>query len=57
MPGSVTAPSGQTLALTRLSVLPSGLRTPSALGVSNFRGSMAGLYEPLPTLRPSPYGP
>jgi hypothetical protein len=31
MPGSLTKPSGRALAITRLSVLPSGLRTRSAL--------------------------
>jgi hypothetical protein len=56
MPGSLTAPSGQALAITRRSVLPCGLRTPSALGMSNFRGSMAGLYDPLPTPRLRPHG-
>src|ERR1700730_9554446 len=44
------------LALAHPSVLPSALRKASALGVCFFRGSMAGLCVPLPTLRPCPYG-
>src|SRR4029077_13152334 len=51
------ARSRRALALTRPSVLPSTLRTASAPGIKlNFRGSMAGLYAPLPTLHPSPRG-
>ena len=56
MPGSLTAPSGKALAVSRPSVLRSGLRTPSARGVNGFRGSMAGLCDSLPTLRPCPRG-
>src|ERR1043166_8140611 len=44
------------LAIAHPSVLPSALRKASALGVCFFRGSMAGLCVPLPTLRPCPYG-
>ena len=46
----------QALAMTRLSVSPSDYSTPSAPGMCNFRGSMAGLCAPLPTLRPCPRG-
>src|SRR5262249_20105913 len=42
------------LALAHPSVLPSALRKASALEVCFFRGSMAGLCVPLPTLRPCP---
>src|SRR5271166_1183903 len=42
--------------MTRRSVLPSGLVTPSALGRRRFRGSMASLHDPLPTLRHCPRG-
>jgi len=36
MPGSQTAPRRQALAITRLSMLPSGKSRPSALGVNAF---------------------
>jgi len=42
--------------LTRLPVSPSDYSTPSAPGICNFRGSMAGLCAPLPTLRRRPRG-
>jgi hypothetical protein len=51
--GRLTEPS---LALTRRSVLPSSLVTLSAPGIWRFRGSMASLHDPLPTLRPAPHG-
>ena len=54
MPGSSTPPSRQTLAIARLVVLPSAFETASALGMLRFRGSMAGLCPPLPTLRRRP---
>ncbi len=44
------------LAITRRPMLPSGCVTPSAPGISFFRGSMASLHDPLPTLRPAPRG-
>src|SRR5690349_8182372 len=44
------------LALTRRPVLPSGCVTPSASGRCFFRGSMASLHDPLPTLHPAPRG-
>src|SRR5437660_11772944 len=44
------------LALAPPSVLPSALRKASVLGVCFFRGSMAGLCIPLPTLRLCPHG-
>ena len=44
------------LALTPPSVLPSAVGNASASGVTNFRGSMAGLHDPLPTLRRYPHG-
>ena len=46
----------QALAMTRLSVSPSDYSTPSAPGICNVRGSMAGLCAPLPTLRRRPRG-
>jgi hypothetical protein len=48
--------TGTPLAITRRPVLPSGCVTPSASGISFFRGSMASLHDPLPTLRPAPRG-
>ena len=48
--------TGPPLAMTRQVVLPSGYVTPSASGISLFRGSMASLHDPLPTLRPAPHG-
>src|SRR5471030_1083352 len=44
------------LAVTRRSVLPSRLVTLSAPEICGFRGSMASLHDPLPTLRPAPRG-
>ena len=44
------------LAMTQQLVLPSTQLTVSAPGISDFRGSMAGLHVPLPTLRPCPRG-
>src|SRR6185437_5073973 len=37
-------------------MLPSELVTSSAPGIRRFRGSMASLHDPLPTLRPAPRG-
>ncbi len=37
-------------------MLPSELVTSSAPGICGFRGSMASLHDPLPTLRPAPRG-
>ncbi len=48
--------AGQALAMTRPPVSPSDYSTPSAPGICNFRGSMAGLCAPLPTLRRRPHG-
>jgi hypothetical protein len=48
--------TGTPLAITRRPVLPSGCVTPSAPGICFFRGSMASLHDPLPTLRPVPHG-
>ena len=45
------------LAMTRPSVSPSAVSTASASGSNAFRGSMAGLCAPLPTLRAGPHGP
>src|SRR5882724_8734762 len=42
--------------MTRPDVLPSALCTASAPRIGLFRGSMAGLYTPLSTLRRSPRG-
>jgi hypothetical protein len=42
--------------MTRRVVLPSRLVTLSAPGIRPFRGSMASLRDPLPTLRPAPHG-
>src|ERR1700712_2004664 len=42
--------------MTRHSVLPSRLVTLAAPGRRRFRGSMASLHAPLPTLRPAPHG-
>ena len=42
----------EALAMTLLRVLPSANRTASAPSTMTFRGSMAGLHVPLPTLRP-----
>jgi hypothetical protein len=56
MPGSQTTPGRLSARLTRSSVLPSGTSTPSAPGILDFRGSMAGLHAPLPTLRRHPHG-
>jgi hypothetical protein len=44
------------LAISRPFVLPSAQLTASALGKTFFRGSMAGLCAPLPTLRRHPRG-
>ena len=44
------------LAVTRRLVLPSRLVTLSASGSRRFRGSMASLHDPLPTLRLAPRG-
>src|SRR5271155_1281770 len=44
------------LAMTRRDVLPSRLVTLSAPGIRPFRGSMASLRDPLPTLRLAPHG-
>ncbi len=44
------------LARSRAAVSPSAFATASAPGSLSFRGSMAGLRIPLPTLRPQPYG-
>jgi len=46
----------QVLALSHPCVLPSAALKASALEVCFFRGSMAGLCVPLPTLRPCPCG-
>lgn len=48
--------AGQTLALAHLPILPSTQLTVSAPGKTFFRGSMAGLCTPLPTLRRHPRG-
>ena len=48
--------AGLALARTCLSLSPSDSSTPSAPGRCNFRGSMAGLCTPLPTLRRRPHG-
>src|ERR1019366_6739280 len=48
--------AGRTLALTRPSMLPSVKMNTSAPGTFSFRGSMAGLCAPLPTLRRHPRG-
>jgi hypothetical protein len=56
MPGSQTTPGRLSARITRSSVLPSGTSTPSAPGILDFRGSMAGLHAPLPTLRRHPRG-
>src|SRR5271155_2605909 len=42
--------------MTRRDVLPSRLVTLSAPGIRPFRGSMASLRDPLPTLRLAPHG-
>ena len=42
--------------MTLLRVLPSANRTASAPSTMTFRGSMAGLHVPLPTLRLHPRG-
>src|SRR5437763_1076283 len=55
MPGSSTTPGRQVLAYRHLVVLPSALETASAPGNIEFRGSMAGLCPPLPTLRHRSY--
>ena len=47
----------QRLALSPLPMLPSAVTKASAPGTITFRGSMAGLCLPLPTLRPGPRGP
>src|SRR5208337_5694554 len=47
---------GLPLAMARRPVLPSTQLTVSAPGTSDFRGSMAGLHVPLPTLHPCPRG-
>ena len=44
------------LAISHPFVLPSAQLTASALGKTFFRGSMAGLCTPLPTLRRHPHG-
>jgi hypothetical protein len=54
MPGSVTTPERQVLALSHLPLLPSVLSSTSASGFWTFRGSMAGLCAPLSTLRRYP---
>ena len=46
----------EALAMTLLRVLPSANRTASAPSTMTFRGSMAGLHVPLPTLRLHPRG-
>src|SRR6266446_87943 len=51
MPGSLTTPERQALALSHLPVLPSVLSITSASGPRTFRRSMAGLCVPLSTLR------
>jgi len=51
MPGSLTTPERQVLALSHLPMLPSVLSSTSASGLRTFRGSMAGLCAPLSTLR------
>jgi hypothetical protein len=56
MPGSQTTPGRLSTRITRSSVLPSGTSTPSAPEILDFRGSMAGLHAPLPTLRRHPRG-
>ena len=48
--------AGPPLAMARRTVLPSTQLTVSAPGTSDFRGSMAGLHVPLPTLHPCPRG-
>ena len=48
--------AGPPLAMPRRPVLPSRLVTLSAPGIRLFRGSMASLHDPLPTLRPAPRG-
>ena len=55
MPGSPTTPDLRVLALTLPAVLPSVFAKTSASGIKSSRGSMAGLYIPLPTLHPRPY--
>src|SRR5262245_1277300 len=57
MPGSLTTPGCQGLALSRPDMLPSTLCTASAPRIRLFRGSMAGLCAPLSTLRRDPRGP
>ena len=47
---------GRALAIARLSVLPSASEQRRHPGSERFRGSMAGLYAPLPTLRRHPRG-
>ena len=56
MPGSPTTPGRPSTRITCSFVLPSGASTPSAPEISDFRGSMAGLHAPLPTLRRHPRG-
>jgi len=47
---------GRMLAVAHPPVLPSAQLAASAPGITLFRGSMAGLYAPLPTLRRYPRG-
>ena len=54
--GLMTTPGRAALAVTRQPVLPSALSTASAPRMNTFRGSMAGLCAPLPTLRRRPHG-
>src|SRR4051812_32524819 len=54
MPGSLTTPEWRVLALSHPLILPSVLSSTSASGLRTFRGSMAGLCAPLPTLRRHP---
>jgi len=56
MPGSLTTPSRPTARDSATSRIASRLVTLSALGKCGFRGSMASLHDPLPTLRPAPHG-
>jgi hypothetical protein len=56
MPGSPTTPGQSGARMSHPSVLPSAPPTASAPGKIFFRGSMAGLCDPLPTLRQRPHG-
>lgn len=46
---------GRVLAIAHLPMLPSAMTTASASKMRRFRGSMAGLHAPLPTLRRRPH--